>query len=211
MVIIMHLPDGILPIEQSLLYLLLTLSILAIYYYKFSKIEDKERQIVNIAIFSAVVLLLSSLSIPSPLGIPIHFFVIPLVVILLGVISGTFCSFISLLAQAIFLGMGGLTSFGANFLVMGFLLSIVTIVFYNIFLNIDERIAIFLSTIMGIISATFLQAIMLVLSGSITFNAVISTLIPYYMFISVIEAISNVIIIYALKKVKPEILELNKI
>lgn len=207
----MHLPDGIIPIEQSVLYLLITISILTVYYYKFSKIEEKEKQIVNIAIFSAIVLLLSSLSIPSPLGIPIHFFVIPLVVILLGVISGTFCSFISLLAQAIFLGMGGITSFGANFLVMGFLLSIVTIAFYNIFLNIDERIAIFLSTIMGIISATFLQAIMLVLSGSITFNAVISTLIPYYMFISVIEATLNVIIIYTLKKVKPEILELNKI
>ena len=207
----MHLPDGIIPLEQSLLYLLLTLSVLAIYYHKFSKLENKERQIVNIAIFSAIVLLLSSLSIPSPLGIPIHFFVIPLVVIVLGVISATFCSFISLLAQALFLGMGGLTSYGANFLVMGFLISIVMMAFYNIFLNIDERIAIFLSTIVAIISATFLQAIMLVLSGSITFNAVISTLIPYYMFISVIEATLNVIIIYALRKVKPEILELNRI
>ena len=94
---------------------------------------------------------------------------------------------------------------------MGFLISIVMMAFYNIFLNIDERIAIFLSTIVAIISATFLQAIMLVLSGSITFNAVMSTLIPYYMFISVIEATLNVIIIYALRKVKPEILELNRI
>ena len=64
---------------------------------------------------------------------------------------------------------------------------------------------------MGIISATFIQAFMLVLSGSITFNAVISTLIPYYMFISVIEGILNVIIIFTIKNLKPEILNLNKI
>ncbi len=207
----MHLPDGILPVDQAFLYLVLSVIILAVYNYKFSKSEQIEKQIVNIALFSAIVLLLSSLSIPSPLGIPIHFFVIPIVVILLGVISATICSCISLIGQALLLNMGGITSFGANFLVMGFLLSIVTIVFYNIFLNIDERIAIFLSTIMGIISATFLQAIMLVLSGSITFNAVISTLVPYYMFISVIEAVLNLMIVTTIKKVKPELLELNKV
>ena len=207
----MHLPDGILPVDQAFLYLVLSVIILAVYNYKFSKSEQIEKQIVNIALFSAIVLLLSSLSIPSPLGIPIHFFVIPIVVILLGVISATICSCISLIGQALLLNMGGITSFGANFLVMGFLLSIVTIVFYNIFLNIDERIAIFLSTIMGIISATFLQAIMLVLSGSITFNAVISTLVPYYMFISIIEGILNVMIFFSLESVKPELLKLNKV
>lgn len=207
----MHLPDGIIPIEQSLVYLFLTIIILIVYYYKFSKIDNKEKQIVNIALFSAVVLILSSLSIPSPLGIPIHFFVIPLVVILLGLISGTIVSFISLIGQAIILNMGGITSFGANFIVMGFVIAIVTYAFYNIFINLDERIALFLSTIMGIISATFVQAIILVISGSITFNAVISTLIPYYMFIAVIEGFLNIIIVYTLKKVKPEVLKLNRV
>ena len=207
----MHLPDGILPIEQAILYLFLTIIILCACNYKLSKINDIEKRFVYIAIFSAVVFILSSVSIPSPIGIPIHFFVIPIVVILLGVISGTICSFVSLIGQAILLNMGGITSLGANFIVMGFVLSFVTYAFYIIFINIDERIAIFLSTIMGIISATFIQAFMLVLSGSITFNAVISTLIPYYMFISVIEGILNVIIIFTIKNLKPEILNLNKI
>lgn len=207
----MHLPDGIIPFEQSIVYLFITFMILLLYYYKFSKIENKEKQIVNIALFSAVVLILSSLSIPSPIGIPIHFFVIPLVVILLGIISATMVSCISLIGQAIILNMGGITSFGANFIVMGFVIAIVTYAFYNIFINIDERIALFLSTIMGIISATFVQAIILVISGSITFNAVISTLIPYYMFIAIIEGFLNIIIVYTLKKVKPEVLNLNRV
>ncbi len=206
----MHLPDGIIPIEQALIYFLLTVIIMALYNYKLSKTENAEKQIVKIALFSAIVFILSSLSIPSPLGIPIHFFVIPIVVILLGLISGTICSCISLIGQTLLLNMGGITVFGANFLVMGFVLALVTSIFYNIFLNIDERVAIFLATIIAIISATFLQAVMLVLSGSITFNAVVSTLVPYYMFISFIEAILNIMIFYALKSVKPEILELNK-
>lgn len=207
----MHLPDGIIPLEQSLCYLVVSAIILAVTYHKFSKIEEIEKQMVNIAVFSAIVLILSSVSIPSPIGIPIHFFVIPLVVILLGKLSATICSFISLIGQALLLNMGGITSFGANFIVMGFVISIVTFVFYNIFLNVDERLAIMVSTIMGIISATFVQAIMLVLSGSITFNAVMSTLIPYYMFISLIEAVLNVIIFYTLKEVKPELIQLNKV
>lgn len=207
----MHLPDGIIPIEQSLCYWILSVIILAIVYYKFSKIEEIEKQMVNIAVFSVIVLILSSVSIPSPIGIPIHFFVIPLVVILLGTLSATICSFISLIGQALLLNMGGITSFGANFIVMGFVISIVTFVFYNIFLNVDERLAIMVSTIMGIISATFIQAIMLVLSGSITFNAVMSTLIPYYMFISLIESVLNVIIFYTLKEVKPELMQRNKV
>jgi len=207
----MHLPDGIIPFEQSIVYLFITIMILLLYYYKFSKIENKEKQIVNIALFSAVVLILSSLSIPSPIGIPIHFFVIPLIVILLGIISATMVSCISLSGQAIILNLGGITSFGANFIVMGFVIAIVTYAFYNIFINIDERTALFLSTIMGIISATFVQAIILVISGSITFNAVISTLIPYYMFIAIIEGFLNIIIVYTLKKVKPEVLNLNRV
>jgi cobalt/nickel transport system permease protein len=107
--------------------------------------------------------------------------------------------------------MGGITSFGANFIVMGFVLAIVTYAFYMIFKNINERLSTFLATIMGIISATFIQAIMLVLSGSITFNAVISTLVPYYMFISIIEGILNVMIFFSLESVKPELLKLNKV
>jgi cobalt/nickel transport system permease protein len=207
----MHLPDGILPIEQSVLYIILTVIILCIYNYKLSKTDNVEKQIVNIALFSTLVFILSSLSIPSPIGIPIHFFVIPIVVILLGVVSSTICSCISLIGQVIMLNMGGITSFGANFIVMGFVLAIVTYAFYMIFKNINERLSIFLATIMGIISATFIQAIMLVLSGSITFNAVISTLVPYYMFISIIEGILNVMIFFSLESVKPELLKLNKV
>ncbi len=207
----MHLPDGIITFNQAIIYYLLTIIILIIYNYLFSKNDNKEKQIVQIALFATITFLLSSLSFPSPMGIPIHFFVIPLAVIMIGLISGTFVSFISLLAQTLFLGMGGILSFGANFIVMGFVISLVTYVFYNTFSDINEKIAVFLSTIMGIMFATFTQIIILVISGSITFETILSILTPYYMFIAIIEGILNVMIIYAISSIKPEIMELNKI
>ena len=204
----MHLPDGIIPLNQAIRYTFITIIILFIYFYKFTKTENVERSIVYIALWSTITFLLTSLSIPSPFGVPIHFFLIPLVTVILGPVRGIFCSLFSLLAQTLILGMGGLLAFGANFIVMGFVISISTYTFYNVLLEINEKIALFTSTLIGIFFAVLAQSIILVLSGSITFDVILSTLIPYYLFISIIEGILNLMIMGAIKKVKPEILEI---
>ena len=207
----MHLPDGIISFEQAMIYWIITLIIISIFFYKFSKDENKEKRIISIALFSVFTIVVTSLSIPSPLGVPIHFFLIPLIAILLGSLSSTIVSFVTLIMQALALNMGGITSLGANFLVMGFLLSIVTYGFYKLFLNINEKLAIFGSTIIGIIFATFGQVAILLISGAMNFDILLSTLVPFYLFISIIEGFANVIIITAIKKIKPEIMEINKI
>lgn len=207
----MHLPDGIISFEQAMIYWIITLIIISIFFYKFSNDENKEKRIISIALFSVFTIVVTSLSIPSPLGVPIHFFLIPLIAILLGPLSSTIVSFVTLIMQALALNMGGITSLGANFLVMGFLLSIVTYGFYKLFLNINEKLAIFGSTIIGIIFATFGQVAILLISGAMNFDILLSTLVPFYLFISIIEGFANVIIITAIKKTKPEIIEINKI
>ena len=207
----MHLPDGIIPLEQEIIYYIISLIILTLYFHKFSKNDNKEKQIVLIAIFAVFTFVLSSLSVPSPLGVPIHFFLIPLVVILLGYVTGTIVAFISLLGQVLFLNMGGITSFGANFIVMGFIIALVTHVFYSIFEDINEKLAILVSTVMGIICATLGQILILLWTGTIGLELLLSTLIPYYFIISIIEAIANIIIISSVKEVKPEIMDIEKI
>ena len=114
----MHLPDGIIPLNQAIIYWIITLIVISIVFYKLSKDDNKEKIIVKIAIYAVFTTVISSLSIPSPLGLPIHFFTIALLVFLLGPYNACLVSFISLLAQALLLGMGGLTSFGANFLII---------------------------------------------------------------------------------------------
>ncbi len=207
----MHLPDGIISFEQAIFYWILTLIIISIFLYKFSKDENKEKRIISIALFSVFTMVVTSVSVPSPLGVPIHFFLIPLIAILLGPLSSTIVSFVTLIMQALALNMGGITSLGANFIVMGFVLSIVTYGFYKLFININQKVAIFASTIIGIMFATFGQVAILLISGAMNFDILLSTLVPFYLFISFIEGFANVIIITAIENIKPEIIEINKI
>ena len=207
----MHLPDGIISFEQAIVYWIITLIIISAFFYKFSKDENKEKRIISIALFSVFTMVVTSVSVPSPLGVPIHFFLIPLIAILLGPLSSTIVSFVTLIMQFLVLNMGGITSLGANFLVMGFILSIVTFEFYKLFTNINEKLAIFASTIIGIMFATFGQIAILLISGAMNFDLLLSTLLPFYLFISFIEGFANVVIITAIDKIKPEIREINQI
>ena len=207
----MHLPDGIVPLNQAIIYWVITLIIISVFFYKFSKDENKEKRIISIAIFSVFTVTVTSLSIPSPLGVPIHFFLIPLVAILLGPLTSNIVSFISLLVQAILLNMGGITILGANFIVMGLILSYVSYGFYILFKDLNKKVAIVASTIIGIMAATFGQVAILLISGAMNFDVLLATLIPFYLFISIIEGFANTIIITAIEQIKPEIMEMKKI
>ena len=204
----MHLPDGIVPLNQAIIYWVITLIIISVF---FSKDENKEKRIISIAIFSVFTVTVTSLSIPSPLGVPIHFFLIPLVAILLGPLTSNIVSFISLLVQAILLNMGGITILGANFIVMGLILSYVSYGFYILFKDLNKKVAIVASTIIGIMAATFGQVAILLISGAMNFDVLLATLIPFYLFISIIEGFANTIIITAIEQIKPEISEMEKI
>lgn len=200
----MHLPDGIIPLYQCIIYWIITIICMFIL-RKFTSCE-KEQNIVYIAIFTVLTFTLSSLSFPSPFGVPIHFFIIPLIVIIFGPVTGCAVSFFSLLGQFLILNMGGITVLGANFIVMGLILSVITYLIYRLFLEINEKLAIFVGTIIGIMSATFTQVIILLLSGTVNFNVILSTLIPFYLFISIMEGILNIMFITTISKIKPEIM-----
>lgn len=205
----MHLPDGIIPIEQSIVYWCITLVVIAIFLYKFSRNEEKEKSIILIALFSVFFVVVTSLSIPSPLGVPIHFFLIPLVAIILGPWNGSIVAFFGLLVQALALNMGGIVCFGANFLVIGVAVAFAAYGFYQLLVNVNDKIAIFFATIIGIMFATFGQVLILILSGAMNLDSLLATLVPFYLFIGIIEGFANVIIIYAIRKVKPEIMDLS--
>jgi cobalt/nickel transport system permease protein len=207
----LHLPDGIIPLWQAVIYWILAIIPLAFYAFKISKSEQKDKLIINTGIFAAVTVVVSSLSIPSPFGIPMHFFLIPLVAILLGPFTGIAVAFLCLLLQFLFLGMGGLTTLGANVLAMGVVMSISTYLFYKLIYDLDERLSIFAGTLMGIIMATVTNAIILILAGVATLEMLMATLIPFYLFIAVIEGLANVAIISFIFKVKPEMLKMYKI
>ena len=113
----MHIPDGIITIDQALIYWILTILIMAICFYKLQKDSQKDKKIVSMAIFSVFTVIITSLSIPSPLGVPIHFFLIPLIAIILGPYSSSIVAFISLIIQALALNKSYDEYISRNFLI----------------------------------------------------------------------------------------------
>lgn len=207
----MHLSDGLLPLWQAAIYWILTVAVLALYMYKLSKVEEKEKVMVNTAILAAVTIAASSISIPSPFGIPIHLFIIPLVAILLGPLSGVTVAFLCFIVQFLFLGMGGITSLGANVVTMGIVMSFTTYYFYQFTRELDDRLSIFSGTFMGIIMATIAQVLILLAAGVATVEVLLATLIPFYLFVGVVEGVINIFIILSIFKLKPEMAKIEQI
>ncbi|NYB26552.1 MAG: energy-coupling factor ABC transporter permease [Methanobacteriaceae archaeon] len=207
----MHLPDGLIPLWQAAIYWILTIILLTLYTFKLSKTEDKQKIIINTAILAAVTFAASSISIPSPFGVPVHLFMIPLVVILLGPLSGVAVAFICFIVQFLFLGMGGITSLGANVVTMGIMMSFSTYYFYKFTSELDERLGIFSGTFVGIIVATISQIVILLLAGVATLDVLLSTLVPFYLFVGIVEGVLNIFIILSLFKLKPEVGEVPQI
>jgi cobalt/nickel transport system permease protein len=207
----LHLSDGLLPLWQAAIYWILTVAVLALYMYKLSKVEEKEKVMVNTAILAAVTIVASSISIPSPFGIPIHLFIIPLVAILLGPLSGVTVAFLCFIVQFLFLGMGGITSLGANVVTMGIVMSFTTYYFYQFTRELDDRLSIFSGTFMGIIMATIAQVLILLAAGVATVEVLLATLIPFYLFVGVVEGVINIFIILSIFKLKPEMAKVEQI
>ncbi len=207
----MHLPDGIIPFNQAIIYWIISIFFI-FYFIKIMKDEENSKRLVYIAIFSAVVAVCSGISVPTPFGLPVHFFLIPLAVLILGPYSGVVVTFIALTIQALFLGMGGILSLGANIFVMGVVLSFITYFFYNLLGDmINKSLAIFISTLSGIIFASVGQMAIIMISGAGNFELLLITLIPFYIVVGLIEGFANTVIMKFIEKLEPEMLCLNKI
>ncbi|KZX16873.1 cobalt transport protein CbiM precursor [Methanobrevibacter cuticularis] len=207
----MHLPDGIIPLDQAVIYWIISLIAIGIFFFRLSKHPNqKDRRLILSAILAAATIVASSITIPSPFGIPMHFFIIPLVVIILGPFNGTLITFLSLIVQTL-IGLGGFTVVGANVLVMGVVLPLATYACYKAFYKFNESLAIFLGTFLGILAATIAQIVVLIIADASDLQMLILTLLPFYLFIGIIEGFITNLIISFIRNLKGEILTLDKI
>ena len=207
----MHIPDGLIPFEQALAYLIVSLVILSIFFYYTSKKVDMEKRLVLTGVLTAIVVVATSFTIPSPMGVQIHFFIIPLVVFILGPFNASLVSFLALLVQALALGEGGVTALGANVLDMGIVLSLVVYAVYKLFSSIDRRIAIFVSTVMGILAATFMQIFILAIANASSLEVLLASLLPYYLMVAIMEGIMNIVIMEFISRMDNSILDIEKV
>ncbi|BDH78713.1 MAG TPA: cobalamin biosynthesis protein CobM [Methanothermobacter sp.] len=207
----MHIPDGIIPLWQSAIYWTLALINLGIFFYIFSHKTDKEMRIVATGLFAAAAVAVSSISIPSPFGVPVHFFLIPLAVIILGPLTAVLVATLCLIIQFFILGMGGITSMGANILTMGIGLGIGTFAVYRIIRELDISLAVFSATFLGIMVATTVHIMVLFAAGVASAEMLMATLIPFYIFVAVIEGVANIFIVSFIGRIKPELITMDKV
>ncbi len=207
----MHIPDGLIPVEQAAIYWIISLIILAISFYYYSRKADLSKRLVLTGILTAITIVATSITLPSPMGIPMHFFIIPLVVLMLGPFNASLVSFLALLVQAFLLGMGGVTTLGVNVLDMGIILSFVVYVVYTVFANVNGRLAIFISTVAGILAATVTQIVVLIIANTTSLDVLLASLLPYYLMIGIIEGIINIVILEFISRTNNSILEIEKI
>ncbi|MGB9838545.1 energy-coupling factor ABC transporter permease [Methanothermobacter sp.] len=207
----MHIPDGIIPLWQSAVYWAVALVNIGIFFYIFSKKPGKEKRIAGTGLFAAAAAVASSISVPSPFGVPVHFFLIPLAAIILGPLTAVMVAVLCLLVQFFMLGMGGITSMGANILTMGIGLGIGTYGVYHVLSELDRGLAVFSATFLGIMIATALHIMILLAAGVAGPEMLMSTLIPFYIFVGVVEGAASMFIFSFLERMKPELIAMEKV
>ncbi len=107
--------------------------------------------------------------------------------------------------------MGGVTTLGVNVLDMGIILSFVVYGVYNVFLNVNPRLAIFISTVAGILAATFTQIVVLTIANTTSLEVLLASLLPYYLMVGVIEGIINIVMLEFISRTNNSILEIENI
>ena len=154
----MHIPDGYLSPVTCIATYAVTLPLWII---AFKKLKEKldETTLPLIASLSALSFIIMMFNIPIPGGTSGHAVGAALIAILFGPWVASLCVSLVLLIQALVFGDGGMTTFAANSLAMGFMASFSS---YYLFQKISNKVyAPFICGWVGIVASSFVVAILL--------------------------------------------------
>ena len=77
--------------------------------------------------------------------------------------------------------------------------------------NINDRLAIFLSTILGILAATLVQIVISILTETTSLEVLLASLLPFYLVVAFIEAFINVGVLELIFNARPDIAGIEKV
>lgn len=196
----MHISDGILSSEVVIATSIISLGLIAV-----SLKNLKNKNIALISAMSAIFFIASFIHIP--LGpTQVHLVLIGVIGILLG--SGVFLAIaIALLLQATLLGYGGLSSLGANIIIMALPAYLIYLLTKSGVLNIlNEKIKYFAIGFVSVLLATIFLCLILVLAKQ-EYLLAAYTIILANIPAMVIEGLVTLFLINYLKKSMPDILK----
>lgn len=200
----MHISDGVLSIEVAA-----TLGVVSVAMCAYSIKNIKNENIALLSAMSALFFIASFIHIP--LGpTQIHLLLIGVIGVFLGSLS--FLSIaIALLLQAVLLGYGGLTSLGANLIIMALPAYLVYLISrLELFRSLNEKIKYFLVGFLGIGFSTIFLALVLLLSKEeyrIASYSVVIANIPAM----ILEGLITLFLLMYIKKSIPKLLKEAKL
>jgi len=199
----MHISDGILTLEVTIVSTVVAFGFL---FYSFKNLSNDK--IALASAFSALFFVASFIHIPFG-PTQIHLMLLGFIGIFLGSIS-IFSISLALILQALLLGFGGVSSIGANILIMGVSSYLVFLLFnLRILQKLNEKIKFFLVGFSGILISSIILFFLLIFSKNEYENVAYSILainIPTM----ILEGLVTLFLFLYIKKAMPNLLkELN--
>lgn len=196
----MHISDGIISIEVATVSAVATLAFCV---YSFKNLTNEK--IALVASMSALFFVTSFIHIPFGVT-QIHLMLIGFIGIFLG--SLAFISIaIALILQALLLGFGGLSSLGANILVMALPAYLVYLIFkLEILKKLNEKVKFFLIGFLGVFISSLLLFTVLVFSKD-EYLAVAYSIIAVNIPTMILEGIVTMFLLLYIKKSMPKLLK----
>lgn len=196
----MHISDGIISIEVATVSAVATLAFCV---YSFKNLTNEK--IALVASMSALFFVTSFIHIPFGVS-QIHLMLIGFIGIFLG--SVAFISIaIALILQALLLGFGGLSSLGANILVMALPAYLVYLIFkLEILKRLNEKVKFFLVGFLGVFISSLLLFSVLVFSKD-EYLAVAYSIIAVNIPTMILEGIVTMFLLLYIKKSMPKLLK----
>lgn len=196
----MHISDGIISIEVATVSVVATLAFCV---YSFKNLTNEK--IALVASMSALFFVTSFIHIPFGVT-QIHLMLIGFIGIFLG--SLAFISIaIALILQALLLGFGGLSSLGANILVMALPAYLVYLIFkLEILKRLNEKVKFFLVGFLGVFISSLILFSVLVFSKD-EYLAVAYSIIAVNIPTMILEGIVTMFLLLYIKKSMPKLLK----
>jgi cobalt/nickel transport system permease protein len=196
----MHISDGIISVEVAI-----TTGVVATLFCAYALKKLSNEKIALVAALSALFFVTSFIHIPFG-PTQIHLMLLGFIGIFLGNLAFLSIS-IALILQALLLGFGGLTSIGANIIIMAMPAFMVYLIFkLNIMKKINEKIRFFLVGFIGVFISSIFLFIILVLSKE-EYLAVGYSVIAVNIPTMILEGIITLFLLLYIKKVMPTLLK----
>ncbi|MCK4906833.1 MAG: energy-coupling factor ABC transporter permease [Spirochaetes bacterium] len=206
----MHIPDGFLNLPVILTGNGLALGFLYTAVKKTAKMLPPER-IPVMGLLAAFIFMVQIISFPVPGGTSVHLLGGALVVILLGPWTGLLLVTASLFLQAVLFQHGGILTIGINIINNAAAACLTANIIFNLFSKKRLLTAAGLASFFSVIAAAAFCIAVLSVGMVIPLKLAVIPVAAGYILAAGLEAFVTVMIIITIKRIRPDLLKLNRI